>query len=74
VDPPPVFIFKFKGKPSQEEHNTIFGSLKINAMALSDQIDFLPLLHLHKMTYWNFINSVIRQSAAAFALYMASCC
>jgi hypothetical protein len=30
----------FKGTPSQEEHKTIFSSLKICKMALSNQIDF----------------------------------
>jgi hypothetical protein len=39
IGDPPVFIFVFKVTPSQEEHETIFSSLKINAMALSDQID-----------------------------------
>jgi hypothetical protein len=61
------FFLNFKGTPSQEEHKTIFSSFKINEMALSDQIDFPAFFHLHKMTYWNFINSGIRQSANTFA-------
>jgi hypothetical protein len=44
---------------------TIFSGLKINMMSLSDQIDFPAFLHLGKMTYQNFINFGIRQSAAA---------
>jgi hypothetical protein len=36
-------------------------------MALSDQSDFPAILRLRKMTYWNFINSGIRQSAVALA-------
>jgi hypothetical protein len=32
----------FKGTPSQEGHKIIFSDLKINVMALSDQID-LPV-------------------------------
>jgi hypothetical protein len=53
--------------PSQEEHKTIISGLKINVMALFDQIDFSAFLRLRKMTYRNFINSGILQSAAAFA-------
>jgi hypothetical protein len=58
----------FQGIPSQEEYKTIFRGFKINALALSDQIDFLAFLRLGKMPYWNFINYGIRQSIAAFAL------
>jgi hypothetical protein len=65
----PFLFLNFKGTPSPEENKTIFSSLKINAMALSDQIDFPAFLHLCKMTYWNFIKSEIQQSAAAFAPY-----
>jgi hypothetical protein len=36
-------------------------------MALSDQNDFPAIFRLRKMTYRNFINSEIRQSAAALA-------
>ncbi len=45
----------------------MFSGLKVNKMALSDQIDFPAFLRLHKMTYQNFINSRIRQSAVTFA-------
>jgi hypothetical protein len=38
-------------------------------MALSDQIDFPAFFSLRKLTYRNFINSGIRQSAIAFAPY-----
>jgi hypothetical protein len=54
----PVF-FNFKGTPSQEGHQTIFSSLKINEMALSDQTDFPTFFLLRKMTYPNLINSGI---------------
>jgi hypothetical protein len=37
-------------------------------MALSDQSDFPSIFRLRKMTYQNFINSGIRQSAVALAL------
>jgi hypothetical protein len=57
----------FKGTPSQEEHKTSFSGLKICKMALSIQINFLAFFSRCKMTYRNFINSVIRQSAIAFA-------
>jgi hypothetical protein len=30
-----IFFLNFKGTPSQEEHKTIFSSLKINKMAFS---------------------------------------
>ncbi len=63
----PFFFLDFKGTPSQEEHKTIFSSLKICKMALSNQIDFSAFFSLRKMTYRNFINSGIRQSAIAFA-------
>jgi hypothetical protein len=33
----PFFFSNFKGTPSQEEHKTIFSSLKINKIALSGQ-------------------------------------
>jgi hypothetical protein len=36
-------------------------------MALSDQSDFLVIFRLRKMTYRNFINARIRQSAVALA-------
>jgi hypothetical protein len=36
----PYIFLNFKGTPSQEEHKTIFSRLKINEMALFDQIDF----------------------------------
>jgi hypothetical protein len=36
-------------------------------MALSNQIDFPAFFRLRKMTYRNFINSKIQQSAIAFA-------
>jgi hypothetical protein len=36
----------FKGTPSQEEHKTIFSSLKICKMALSNQIDFPAILSI----------------------------
>jgi hypothetical protein len=36
-------------------------------MALSDQSDFLAIFRLRKMTYRNFINSGIWQSAVALA-------
>jgi hypothetical protein len=45
-----IFILNFKGTPSQEEHKTIISGLKIDEMALSDQIDFPAFLRLHKMT------------------------
>jgi hypothetical protein len=60
--------FRVKGTPSQEEHKTISTGLKINKMALYNQIDFPAFFSLRKMTYRNFINSGIRQSAIAFAL------
>jgi hypothetical protein len=62
----PFLLLNLKGTPSQEENKTIICNSKINAMALSDQIDFPAFLRLCKMTYWNFIYSGIRQSAAAF--------
>jgi hypothetical protein len=42
----PFLFLNFKGTPSPEENKTIFSSLKINAMALSDQIDFPVFLLL----------------------------
>jgi hypothetical protein len=69
--PAQLFFLKLKGPPSQEEHKTMFSSLKINEMALSNQVDFLEFFHLCKMTYQNFINSGIWQFATAFALKMA---
>jgi hypothetical protein len=42
----PFLFLNFKVTPSQEEHETIFSSLKINVMTLSDQIDFLAFLRL----------------------------
>jgi hypothetical protein len=36
-------------------------------MAFSNQIDLLAFFSLCEMTYWNFINSGIQQSAIAFA-------
>jgi hypothetical protein len=57
----PFLFLNFKRIPSQEEHNTIFSSLKISLIALSDQFD------LGKMISWNFIKSWIQQSAVAFA-------
>jgi hypothetical protein len=61
------FFLNFKGTPSQEEHKTIFSSLTICKMALSDQSDFPAIFRLHQMTYRNFINSGMRQSAVALA-------
>jgi hypothetical protein len=58
----------FKGTPSQEEHKTIFSGFGIDDMALSDQIDFSAFFRLRKMTFRNFINSRIRQSAVTLAL------
>jgi hypothetical protein len=58
---------KFEGTPSQEEQKNIFSGLTIFKMALSDQSDFTAIFRLRKMTYRNFINSGIRQSAVAFA-------
>jgi hypothetical protein len=49
-------FLNFKGTPSQDE------------IALSDQIVFPAFFCLWKMTYHNFINSGICQSAVAFAL------
>jgi hypothetical protein len=49
--PIPFFFLNFEGTPSQEEHKTIFSSLKINEMALSDKIDVPAFLHLCEMTY-----------------------
>jgi hypothetical protein len=57
----------FKGTPSQEEHKTIFSSLKIYGVVLSDQIDFAAFFCLRKMTYQNIINSRIRKFTVAFA-------
>jgi hypothetical protein len=57
----------FKGTPSKEEQKTIFSGLTVCKMALSDQSDFLAIFRLRKMTYRNFINSGIRQSAVALA-------
>jgi hypothetical protein len=37
-------------------------------MALTNQIDFTGFFRLREMTYRNFINSGIRQSAITFAL------
>jgi hypothetical protein len=50
---PAVFFLNFKGTLSQEEHKTIFSSLTICKMALSDQSDFPAIFRLRKMTYWN---------------------
>jgi hypothetical protein len=47
----------FKGTPSQGEQKTIFSSLTICKMALSDQSDFPAIFRLRKMTYRNFINT-----------------
>jgi hypothetical protein len=57
----------FKGTPLQEEQKTIFSGLTIYKMALVDQSDFPTIFRLRKMTYRNFINSGIRQSAVALA-------
>jgi hypothetical protein len=57
----------FKGTPSQEKHKTNFSGLTIFKMALSSQIDFTGFFRLHEMTYRDFVNSGIRQSAIAFA-------
>jgi hypothetical protein len=57
----------FKGTPSQEEQKTILSGLTICKMALSDQSDFSAIFRLRKMTYRNFINSGIQQSALALA-------
>jgi hypothetical protein len=46
----------FKGTPSQEEHKTIFSTLNINEMALSDQNDFPAFFRLHKIL--NGISSI----------------
>jgi hypothetical protein len=62
------FFLNFKGTPLKEEHKSIFSSLKICQMALSNQIDFPAFFNLRKMTYRNFINFGIRQSAIAFVL------
>jgi hypothetical protein len=59
-------VLIFKGTPSQEEQKTIFSSLKICKMALSNQFDFSAFFSLRKMTYRNFINSGIHQSTIAF--------
>jgi hypothetical protein len=64
---PPFFFLNFKETPSQEEHKTIFSSLKIYAMVLSDQIDFPAFFCLRKMTYQIFINSRIQKFTVAFA-------
>jgi hypothetical protein len=34
------FFLKFKGTQSQEEHKTILSGLRIDVIALSDQIEF----------------------------------
>ncbi len=68
---PVLFIFEFKVTPSQEEHKTIFRGSKINEMALSDQIDFPSFLRLRKITYRNFINSGMQESAAPLYHKMA---
>jgi hypothetical protein len=57
----------FKGTPSQDEQKTIFSGLTICKMALSDPSDFPAIFRLRKMTYRNFINSRIQQSAVAIA-------
>jgi hypothetical protein len=64
----PFFFLNFKGSPLQEEQKTIFSGLKICKMALSYQIDLPAFFSLRKMTYQNFINFGIPQSAIAFAL------
>jgi hypothetical protein len=61
------FFMNFKGTPSEEEQKTIFSGLKICKMALSNQSDFPAFFRHRKITYQNFINSGIRQSAIAFA-------
>jgi hypothetical protein len=63
----PFFLLNFKGTPSQEEQKTIVSGLAICKIALSDQSDFPAIFRLRKMTYRNFINSEIRQSAVALA-------
>jgi hypothetical protein len=60
----PFFFLNFKGTPSQEENH--FQRLMICMMALSNQIDFPAFFSLPKITYLNFINSRIQQSAIAF--------
>jgi hypothetical protein len=61
------FLLNFKGTPSQEEQKAIFSGLMIFKLALSNQIDFPAFFSLRKMTYRNFINTGIQQSAIAFA-------
>ncbi len=63
----PAFFFflNFKETPSHEELKTIFSGLMICKIALSNQIDFLAFFSLRKMTYRNFINFGIQQSAIA---------
>jgi hypothetical protein len=61
------FFLNFKGTPSQEDQETVFSGLTICKMALSDQSEFSAIFRLRKMTYRNFINSGIRQSAVALA-------
>jgi hypothetical protein len=67
----PFFFLNFKGTPSQEGHETFFSGLKINEMALSDQSDFLAFFHLEKMTYWNFVNSLIDDPLSPLSCKMA---
>jgi hypothetical protein len=67
----PFFFLNFKGTPSQEELETIFSGLRIDDMALSDQIDYSAFFHLRNMTYRNFINFGIGQPIVALALYSA---
>jgi hypothetical protein len=63
----PFFFWNFRGTLSQEGNKAIFSGLNICMMALSNQIDFPEFFHLWKVTYSNFINSGMRQSAIAFA-------
>jgi hypothetical protein len=44
------FFSNFKGTPSQEEHKTIFSSLKISKMALSGQSDATGLFSAVRYT------------------------
>jgi hypothetical protein len=51
----------------------MISSLKIDKMALSNQIDFLAFLRLRKMTYRNFINGIRQLFLTPLPHEMALC-
>jgi hypothetical protein len=69
-------MLSFKVTVSRDKNKIIFSCalLKGNKLTLSGQIDSMVFVRLPKMTYRNFINSGIRQSAVALAHKMVLFC